>query len=329
MNMKKLNVALMSGGDSSERVIALQSAEQMEKAFDRDKYNVMVVDVDGRDWSVTDLSGRRWQVDRNDFSVTVGGRKTVFDYAFIVIHGTPGEDGRLQGYLDMMRVPYSSCGFVSTVVTFDKTLCKRAVEGIEGLHLAEEIVLRKGDLIDAEEVAAKLGLPLFIKPNASGSSFGVTKVKRTEDMAQALDAAFRESDTVMAEEYIAGREFGCGVLLAAEKDYLLPVTEIISRNEFFDYEAKYTAGLSDEVTPAEISPELSDRLQSMAAAVYRACGCRGLVRADFIVTSDGRPYMIEINSVPGMSAGSIVPKQLAAAGISMGEMIDIIVTDTL
>ncbi len=326
--MEKLNVALLSGGDSSERVIALQSAAQMEKAFDRDKYNVMVVDIDGRDWSVTDSSGRRWPLDRNDFSVTIDGRKTVFGYAFIVIHGTPGEDGRLQGYLDMMRVPYSSCGFVSTVVTFDKTLCKRAVEGIEGLHLAKEIILRRGDIIEPQDIAATLGLPMFIKPNASGSSFGVTKVKRTEDIAQAVEAAFRESDTVMAEEYIAGREFGCGVILTSEREYLLPVTEIISRNEFFDYEAKYTAGLSDEVTPAEIPATLAARLQSLAASVYRACGCRGLVRADFIVTPDGKPYMIEVNSVPGMSAGSIVPKQLAAAGISIGEMIDIIISDT-
>ncbi len=327
--MKKLNVALLSGGDSSERVIALQSAAQMEKAFDRTKYNVMVVDIEGRDWSVADPSGRRWPVDRNDFSVTIDGLKTVFGYAFIVIHGTPGEDGRLQGYLDMMRVPYSSSGFVSTVVTFDKTLCKRTVEGIDGLHLAKDMVLRSGGRVVPEDIAAALGLPLFIKPNASGSSFGVTKVKRVEDIARAVEAAFRESDTVIAEEYIAGREFGCGVMIAGDNEYLLPVTEIIPRNEFFDYEAKYTAGLSDEVTPAEIPAELSGHLQALAASVYMACGCRGLVRADFIVTPDGRPYMIEINSVPGMSAGSIVPKQLAAAGISMGEMIDIIITNTL
>lgn len=324
----KLKVALLAGGNSSEREIALKSAAMVEKAFDRSKYDVMTIDVHGRDWVYTDAQGCRWLMDRNDFSVTAGAEKTVFDYAFVMIHGTPGEDGKLQGYLEMMGIPYSSCGQVSTVVTFDKKLCKRTVAGISGLNLAKEIVLVRGDEYNPEEIIARLGLPLFIKPNASGSSYGVTKVKRTEEIPGALDAAFAESGEALIEEFIAGREFGCGVVVTKEKEYVFPVTEIISKNEFFDLEAKYTEGFSDEITPAVIPAELSAELQSRALKAYKVCGCRGVVRVDFIVTPTGDVYMIEINSIPGMSPGSIVPKQVVAAGMTMTELIDIIIEDT-
>lgn len=322
-----MNIALLAGGDSSEREVSLRSAALMEAAFDRGKYDVFTVDVRGREWRCTGCEGAPL-VDRNDFSTVTGGRKVRFDYAFIVIHGTPGEDGMMQGYLDIMGIPYSSCGLASAVVTFDKILCKRTVSGIGGLNLAREILIRKGEEYSAYEIAGRLGLPLFVKPNASGSSCGVTKVGRIEEIVPAVERAFGESDSVLVEEFVAGREFGCGVIITKDREYLLPVTEIISKNEFFDYEAKYTAGRSDEITPAEISPELAAEIQRLAGEAYRACGCRGLVRVDFIVTPDNRAYMIEINSVPGMSAGSIVPKQLEAAGMTMTEMIDIIIKDT-
>lgn len=324
----KLKVALLAGGNSSEREIALKSAAMVEAAFDRAKYDVMTVDVCGRDWTFTDPYGKKWLLDRNDFSVTENGRKTVFDYAFVMIHGTPGEDGKIQGYLDMMGVPYSSSGLVSTVTTFDKQLTKRTVRGIEGLNLAREVVLRKGDIVDPAEITGKLGLPVFVKPNASGSSFGVSKVKRVEDMRAAVEAAFAESDTVLIEEFVEGREFGCGIAVTGGGEYVLPVAEIISKNEFFDYEAKYTEGRSDEIVPADIPAELSQRLQRIASAVYKVCGCRGVARADFIVTAHGDIYMIEINSIPGMSPGSIVPKQILAAGMTMTEFLDIIIEDT-
>lgn len=327
--MKRLNVALLAGGNSSEREVSINSAAQVGAAFNSEKYNIFTIDVNGRIWQHRDAQGVSHDVDKNDFSITINGEKTALEYAFIMIHGTPGEDGMMQGYLDMMGIPYSSCDRTSSALTFDKRLCKLAVAGIEGLSLAKEVVVKKGENIDPRKIAAELGLPLFVKPNASGSSCGVSKVKSEAEIAAAIEKAFAESDAVLIEEFIAGREFGCGVVVTKEQEYRLPVTEIISKNDFFDYEAKYTSGCSDEITPADIPEELSLRLQELAVRIYRACDCRGLVRIDFMVTSDGRPYMIEANTIPGMSSGSIVPKQLVSAGIGMGEMIDIIIADTL
>ena len=324
----KLKVALLAGGDSSEREIALKSAAMVEAAFDREKYDVMLIDVHGREWSYTNEAGERWLLDRNDFSITVNGSRTSFGYAFIMIHGAPGEDGKIQGYLDMMKIPYSSSGLASTVVTFDKQLTKRTVRGIKGLNLAKEIIIAKGDMVDANGISEKLGMPVFVKPNASGSSFGVSKVKRPEELRSAVELAFKESDFVLIEEFIGGREFGVGVVVTEQKEYVFPVAEIISKNEFFDFEAKYIEGRSDEIVPADIPAELSVRLQALGLEVYKACGCRGVARADFIVTASGDIYMIEINSIPGMSSGSIVPKQIVAAGMTMTELIDIIIEDT-
>ena len=323
----RLKIALLAGGDSSERGIALQSAAQIESALDTEKYDITLVDIHGRDWCHTTADGRRWQVDKNDFSITVDGVRKRFEYALIIIHGTPGENGRLQGYLDMMDVPYSSCSMTSSVITFDKISTKRAVAG-RGINLAREIFLTRGQEFDAVKIADELGLPLFVKPNASGSSFGVTKVKRAEDIEAAVAAALKESDDVLIEECIEGREMGCGVMIAGGREYLFPITEIRPKKEFFDFEAKYTAGASDEITPADITPEVKAELNRMTLAAYRACRCSGIVRIDFIVTAEGKPYMIEINSIPGMSGGSIVPKQIRAAGMTVGEVYDIIIENT-
>lgn len=324
---KKLQVALLAGGNSSERGIALQSAAQIAAALDKEKYDVAVIDLHHRDWHYTAPDGRQWQVDKNDFSLTVEGRKTVFDYALIIIHGTPGEDGMLQGYLEMMGIPFSSCSMTSSVITFDKISTKRAVRDC-GVNLAREIFLRRGDRIDPEKMVAELGLPLFVKPNASGSSFGVTRVTTAEQIPAAVEAAFAESEEVLVEECIRGREMGCGVMIAGGREYLFPVTEIVPKNDFFDFEAKYTAGCSDEITPADIAPEVKAELNRMTLAAYRACRCRGIVRVDFIVTPEGEPYLIEINSIPGMSGGSIVPKQVRAAGMTLGEVYDLVIADT-
>ena len=311
--MTRLKIALLAGGDSPERGIALQSAAQIEAALDHTKYDITVIDLHGRDWHHTAPDGRQWQVDKNDFSITVDGVRKAFDYALIIIHGTPGEDGKLQGYLDMMGVPYSSCSMTSSVITFDKITTKRTVAG-QGINLAREIFLRKGETADPDRVVAEFGLPLFIKPNASGSSFGVTKV--------------HTRDEVLIEECIAGREMGCGMMVAGGREYLFPITEIVSKKDFFDYQAKYTEGYSDEITPADIAPEIAEELHRMTRIAYRACRCSGVVRVDFIVTPEGKPYLIEINSIPGMSAGSIVPKQARAMGMSLGEMFDLIIADT-
>jgi len=323
----KLKIALLAGGDSSEREIALQSAAQIDAALDHDKYDITLIDLHGRDWHYTAPDGREWQVDKNDFSLTVEGARKEFDYALIIIHGTPGEDGRLQGYLEMMGIPFSSCSMTSSVISFDKITTKRTLAG-RGINLARERFLRRGEAWDAAAIAGELGLPLFVKPNASGSSFGVTKVRTADELPAAVEKAFSESDEVLIEEYVAGREMGCGVMIVGGKEYLFPVTEIVSKKEFFDYEAKYTAGFSDEITPADIAPEVKAELNRMTLEAYRACRCSGVVRVDFIVTPDGRPYFIELNSIPGMSPGSIVPKQVKAMGMTMGQLYDIIIADT-
>ncbi len=325
--MEKLKIALLAGGDSPEREIALQSAAQIAAALDRGKYDVTVIDLHRRDWHYTAPDGRQWQVDKNDFSLTVEGDRREFDYALVIIHGTPGEDGRLQGYLDMMGIPYSSCSMVSSVITFDKITTKRTLAG-RGINLAREVFLRRGEAFDAARIVADLGLPLFVKPNANGSSFGVTKVHTPEELPAAIAAAFAQGDEILVEECIAGREMGCGVMIAGGKEYLFPITEIIPRKEFFDYEAKYTAGRSEEITPADIAPEVKAELNRMTLEAYRTCRCSGVVRVDFIVTPEGRPYFIELNSIPGMSAGSIVPKQVRAMGMTLGELFDIVIDDT-
>ena len=325
--MEKRKIALLAGGDSPEREIALQSAAQIAAALDRGKYDVTVIDLHRRDWHYTAPDGRQWQVDKNDFSLTVEGERREFDYALVIIHGTPGEDGRLQGYLDMMGIPYSSCSMVSSVITFDKITTKRTLAG-RGINLAREVFLRRGEAFDAARIVADLGLPLFVKPNANGSSFGVTKVHTPEELPAAIAAAFAQGDEILVEECIAGREMGCGVMIAGGKEYLFPITEIIPRKEFFDYEAKYTAGRSEEITPADIAPEVKAELNRMTLEAYRTCRCSGVVRVDFIVTPEGRPYFIELNSIPGMSAGSIVPKQVRAMGMTLGELFDIVIDDT-
>ena len=324
--MKRLKIALLAGGDSPEREIALQSAAQIGQALDPEKYDITLIDLHHRDWHYTAPDGTEWQVDKNDFSLTVAGERKAFDYALIIIHGTPGEDGRLQGYLDMMGIPYSSCSMFSSAITFDKATTKRILEG--RVNLALEVFLRKGEAFDPQAIVAQLGLPLFVKPNASGSSFGVTKVHTAEELPAALEAAFAQGDDVLVEECITGREIGCGILVAGGREYLFPETEIVPKNEFFDYEAKYTAGCSEEITPARITPELRAELNRMTREAYRTCRCRGVVRVDFIVTPEGKPYFIELNAIPGMSPGSIVPKQARAMGMSLGELYDLVIADT-
>lgn len=325
--MSKLRIALLAGGNSSEREIALQSAAQIEQALDKTKYDVKVIDIYHRDWFYTGEDGSRYPLDKNDFSLTVEGVRYEFDYALIIIHGTPGEDGRLQGYLDIMGIPYSSCSMVSSAITFDKESTKLAVAA-RGIRVAKEIFLHRGDRVDEDEIVARLGLPLFVKPNASGSSFGVTRVTEKEQIAAAVAEAFKESDDVLIEEFISGREMGCGVLITRDKEYLFPITEIVSKKAFFDYEAKYTEGMSEEITPADITPEVKEKLNRMTREAYKACRCRGVVRIDFIVMPDGEPCLIEVNSIPGMSGGSIVPKQAKAMGISLGELFDLVISET-
>ena len=319
------NIALLTGGDSSEWQIALQGAENIGNALDRSRYTPYTIVLRNGHWTYTAPDGTKSELDRNDFTLPVAGRKIKLDYALIVIHCTPGEDGRLQGYLDMMGIPYSSCGFVSSVLTFDKAACKRAVAG-SGIHLAKEILLNKTSEIDPAAIVAELGLPLFVKPNASGSSFGVTKVKKQNELLPAITEAFKESDQVLMEEFIEGREISCGVMIAGGKEYIFPITELVCQSEFFDYKAKYQ-GFSNEITPADLPEAIRKEVNRLTLIAYKRLNCRGVVRIDFIVKGE-TPYMIEINTIPGMSSHSIIPQQAAAMGMSLTELFNLIIDET-
>jgi len=322
----KPNIAILAGGNSSEYDISIGSAEQVAGIIDRNKYTPFLIHVQGTSWFYTSPDGTKTEVDKNDFSLTLDSQKIQLEYALILIHGTPGEDGLMQAYFEMMGIPFSSGGFLASAVTFDKSVCKRMMAPT-GIAMAREVLLSSGDEIDAPAIIEQLGLPLFVKPNASGSSCGVSKVKTAEELVPAVRAAWKEGEQVIIEEFIEGTEVSCGTMMAGGKPIVFPPTEIVSKKEFFDYEAKYTPGMSDEITPARISPEETAEIQRRSLMAYRALRCRGVARVDFIIRQ-GIPYMIEINTVPGMSAGSIIPKQAAAMGMSMTELFNLIISDT-
>jgi D-alanine-D-alanine ligase len=324
--MKK-NIAVVYGGNSSEFEVSVNSGKQVSANIDKARYNVYEVLLIGMSWAVQLNGGKDVvEVDKSDFSFLHHGEKVKFDAAFIIIHGTPGEDGLLQSYFDMLHVPYTSCNAFVSTLTFNKYATKCFLRDA-GVKMAKERYFRKGEPINFEELEQQLGLPIFVKPNASGSSFGITKVKSGKELKHAFDTAFAESDTVLAEEYIAGRELQQGVFKTAGRTIELPVTEIITHNEFFDYAAKYK-GQSEEITPAHITPELAHRLTAQSSLIYDYLGCKGVVRIDYIVHNDDI-YFLEINTVPGMSEQSIVPQQLRVAGVSLPEAYTLLIEDCI
>jgi D-alanine-D-alanine ligase len=317
-------IAIAAGGDSSEYEISVKSANEVSRAL-AGRYKTFVIMIRGSKWYWEDTKGRFHGVDKNDFSLLVDDNRIRFDGVFIAIHGTPGENGLLQGYFDMLGIPYTSCDAFSSALTFNKQACKLFLKEYH-IDMADAFLIRKGEKLDLNGIVSATGIPCFVKPNDSGSSFGVTKVKKKEDLLTALENAFSESDEALIESFLDGREVACGVIKTKNKTLVLPVTEIISKNEFFDYEAKYTPGKSDEVTPAKLPCAVSDEIQRLSLRIYELLGCRGLVRVDFIVVS-GRPYFLEINTVPGLTKESIVPKQAATYGISLEELFTMSVED--
>lgn len=321
----KINVAVVSGGDSMEAQISHRSARQVISSLDDKKYNIFNVVLEHGKWSVDN----KYDVDLNDFSFRDNaGNHIVFDYALIVIHGTPGEDGILQGYFQLKGIPFSGCDVRSSALTFDKVLCKSALRGVEGVNLAKERVFVRGQEVDYKAVVEDLGLPLFVKPAASGSSLGVTKVKSLDQMHDAVLLAMKESDIVLVEEYIEGVEVSQGIYCVDGHDCVLPITELSTTNEFFDFEAKYQPGITDEITPARISDVVKSKLNNSTLDIYKRLGLRGVVRIDYIIKGDV-PYFIEVNTTPGMSEASIVPKQLEYIGSSIGQMYDMIMADDM
>lgn len=321
----KRNVAIVAGGDSSELPVSLRSAEGIYSFIDKEKYNLYIVEMQGLRWEVRLPDGEMAPIDRNDFSFMENGEKVKFDFAYITIHGTPGENGLLQGYFDMLRVPYSCCGVLPAALSFNKFACNQYLKGF-GLRIAESMMLRKGfDILD-EEVINKVGLPCFIKPNLGGSSFGVSKVKTPEQIQPAIEKAFEEADEVMIEAFMAGTEVTCGCYKTKNKEVVFPITEVVTKNEFFDYGAKYN-GESDEITPARVPEDVSERVQLLTMAIYDILGCSGLIRVDYIITEGNKINLLEVNTTPGMTAASFIPQQVRAAGMDIKEVMTDIIED--
>ncbi len=317
-------IAIAAGGDSSEFEISVKSATEVSKALSS-KYITYIIMIRGTKWYWEDPKGRYHNIDKNDFSLMTDEYRVRFDAVFIAIHGTPGENGLLQGYFDMLSIPYSSCGTFSSALTFNKQATKLFLKEYR-IPMAEAVIIRRDEKPEIKSLIKQIGLPCFVKPNSSGSSFGVSKVKVIDEMAPAIESAFKESEEVMIEAFMDGREVACGVVKTWNKTIILPVTEIISKNEFFDYEAKYTPGRSEEVTPANMHEELTDEIQKLSSIIYDLLGCKGIVRVDFIVIDD-KPYFLEINTVPGMTEESIVPKQAAAANITAEALYSMVIED--
>lgn len=319
----KRTIAIVAGGDTSEYEVSLRSAQGIYSFIDKEKYTLYIVGMHGLDWHVRLDDGRTLPVDRNDFSFQLDGQKVKFDFAYITIHGTPGEDGRLQGYFDMLRIPYSCCGVLAAALTYDKFACNQYLHAY-GVRIAESFLLRQGQTITDDEVVEKIGLPCFIKPSLGGSSFGVTKVKTREQIQPAIAKAFDEAQEVVVEAFMDGTELTCGCYKTRGKSVVFPITEVVSHNEYFDYKAKYN-GESDEITPARISDELADRVKKLTSAIYDILGAQGIIRVDYIVTEGDKINLLEVNTTPGMTATSFIPQQVRAAGLDIKDvMTDII-----
>ncbi|MBX3253533.1 MAG: D-alanine--D-alanine ligase [Chitinophagaceae bacterium] len=325
----KPNIAFVTGGYSGEAVISYKSAVTIENNIDKDRYNVYTIDIRKDGWFYR-AGNKAIPVDRNDFSVTVDGKHIRFDGILIGIHGTPGEDGKLQGYFDMLGLPYSSCDAATSALTFNKRYTV-SVAAVSGIPVAKSVLLIKNQFESAEEIVKELKFPVFVKPNNGGSSIGMSRVNHpSEELGSAIAKAFREDDQVLVEEFIKGREFTIGVFKKEGKIITLPITEVISKNDFFDYEAKYTAGRSTEVTPAQVEEAIAEQIRQNAAKVYKVFNCSGIVRMDFIFNEENKtPYLLEINTVPGQSEASIVPQQVKAMGWTLKAFYSALIEEAL
>lgn len=314
--MSKKTIAFVTGGYSREAVISYQSAITIEKNIDKEKYNYYKIDITPNGWFYDGANGEKVSVNKDDFSIIVGNIRVKFDAVFIGIHGTPGEDGKLQGYFDLLNIPYTSCDAATSALTFNKRYTV-AVAAFGGVKVAKSLHLFKAKRISSDNILQTIKLPVFVKPNNGGSSIGISKVVQKDDLEIALDKAFAEDDQVLVEEFIKGREFTVGVYMADGVIRTLPITEIKPTKEFFDYEAKYH-GFCNEITPAVIDEDMAENLREQAIQVYSLLNCRGVIRVDFIYNeNDNQPYMLEVNTVPGQSIASIVPQQIIAASITL------------
>lgn len=325
----KPNIAFVTGGYSGESVISYKSAVTIENNIDREKYNVYTIDITTNGWFYND-GNEKSEVNKNDFTITINKQVISFDAVLIGIHGTPGEDGKLQGYFDLMNLPYTSCDAATSALTFNKRYTV-AVAAFSGINVARSAILIKNQFESADELVKDLQFPVFVKPNNGGSSIGMSKVNQhSEELGKALTKAFNEDDQVLVEEFIKGREFTIGVFKSNNKIITLPITEVASKKDFFDFEAKYTAGMATEVTPAQVSEEIAEQVREAAKRVYKIFNCRGIVRMDFIYSDDKQvPFLLEINTVPGQSEASIVPQQVKAMGWNLKDFYSALIEEAL
>ena len=329
METQKRNIAIVCGGDSSEHDVSMRSAQGLYSFFDKERYNIYVVDVKGQDWHVDLQNGDTAKIDKNDFSFKMDGKTVTFDYAYITIHGTPGENGLMQGYFELLHIPYSTSGVLVEAMTFDKYVLNNYLRGF-GVNVAESVLLRRGEeeKYSDEEIEKRIGMPCFVKPAADGSSFGVSKVKNSDQLAPALRVAFMESDEVMVESFMKGTEISIGCYKTRDKAVVFPATEVVTSNEFFDYDAKYN-GQVQEITPARLSPETTKRVEEETSRIYDILHCNGIIRIDYIISKDAdgndKINMLEINTTPGMTATSFIPQQVRAAGLDIKDVLTDIV----
>ncbi len=321
------NIAIVYGGNSGEFEISMGSAKMVKENLSKDKYKVFLIEIKGTDWNYYDELGNKTAIDKSDFSLTLPSESVHFDAAFNSIHGNPGEDGRLQAWFDMLKIPYTSCGVDASVLSFNKYYCNRFVSSF-GVKTAASLSFTKDETIKEEKIIAELGLPLFVKPVSNGSSVGVSKVKKATDLKSALAEAFRYDRRIIIEEAIIGREIACGLMFSKGEMQVFPLAEIVSKNEFFDYEAKYTHGKADEIVPAPLNEEIATDIQAVSSFLYRKMDCKGFVRFDYILT-ENELYFLELNSIPGMSAVSIIPKQAQAFGLTLRELFEMALEEAL
>lgn len=328
--MKK-HIALVAGGYSGEYVISIQSAATIERHIDPEKYRVFKISITREGWFHTDAAGRRTVVDKNDFSLALPEGKIRFDAVFIGIHGTPGEDGKLQGYFDMLQIPYTGCNAITSGLTFNKSYCNKVVRALQAVEVSPSVHLFKDRPFRDDDITSALNFPVFVKPAEGGSSLGVSKVNApSEELGKAIERAFREDTQVLVEQFVKGREITCGAFESGGKVVILPLTEILSGNEIFDFEAKYTPGVSREVTPAPLEAAETSLIGRTAERIYRGLNCRGIVRMDFILEEGtGKLFFLEVNTMPGQSEHSIVPQQVQAAGMSLREFYGILLENCL
>lgn len=334
--MKK-TIAIVAGGDSSEHDVSLRSAEGIYSFLDKERYEVYIIEIKGMAWEAHLKDGSRSNVDRNDFSFMEGGKRIRPDFAYITIHGTPGENGILQGYFDLIHLPYSTSDVLVEAMTFNKFTLNQYLKGF-GVSVSESLIVCKGfeHLVTDDEIIEKIGLPCFVKPNAGGSSFGVTKVKSADQIHEAILKAMHESDEVMVEAFMEGTEISQGCYKTQEKEVVLPATEVVSDNEFFDYNAKYN-GQVREITPARLKEETAERVSLITSMIYDILGCNGIIRVDYIIThttdengkEKERINMLEVNTTPGMTATSFIPQQVRAAGMDMKDVLTDIIENKL